>query len=87
MMCYNFMKENGAFYRNSDGFYHIDYEKALKAIDSWAELILTVQAEGNYEFARTYASENAVVPEALAADIANVNGHNIPRDIRFDFVW
>ena len=87
MMCYNYMKENGAFTRNSDGLYHIDYEQALKVIDSWAELILTTQAEGNYEFAKEYAAKNAVVHEALAADIANVNSHGIPRDIRFDFVW
>ena len=87
MMCYNYMKENGAFTRNKAGLYHIDYEQALKVIDSWAELILTTQAEGNYEFAKEYAEKNAVIPEALAADIANVNAHNIPRDIRFDFVW
>ena len=87
MMCYNFMKEHGAFTRNRDGLYHIDYDKALEAIDAWAELILTTQAEGDYEFAKEYAERNAVIPEALAADIANVNAHGIPRDIRFDFVW
>ena len=87
MMCYNYLKENGAFSRNKDGLYHIDYEKALEAINSWADLILTVQAEGNYEFAKEYASRNAVISEALAADIANVNAHGIPRDIRFEFVW
>ena len=87
MMCYNYLKENGAFSRNKDGLYHIDYEKALAAINSWADLILTVQAEGNYEFAKEYAARNAVIPEALAADIANVNAHGIPRDIRFEFVW
>lgn len=87
MMCYNYLKENGAFSRNKDGLYHIDYEKALEAINSWADLILTVQAEGNYEFAKEYASRNAVISEALAADIANVNAHDIPRDIRFEFVW
>ena len=86
-MCYNYLKENGAFSRNKDGLYHIDYEKALQAINSWADLILTVQAEGNYEFAKEYASRNAVISEALAADIANVNAHDIPRDIRFEFVW
>ncbi len=87
MMCYNFMKENGAFSRNKDGQYHIDYEKALKAIDDWAGLIIKTQATGDAEFARTFSAEYAVVPEALSADIANINAHNIPRDIKFDFVW
>jgi hypothetical protein len=87
MMCYNFFKDNGAFSRNSDGLYHIDYAKAMEAIDAWAGLILKTQATGDYEFARSYAEKNAVIHEPLAADIANVNGHNIPRDIRFDFIW
>lgn len=87
MMCYNYMKDNGAFTRNKAGLYHIDYARALEVIDSWAGLILATQAEGDYEFAKEYAARNAVIPEALSADIANVNAHNIPRDIRFDFVW
>ena len=87
MMCYNFLKENGAFVRNKDGQYHIDYEQALKAIEGWAALILKTQATGDFEFAKAYSAKNAYVPEALSADIANVNAHNIPRDIRFDFVW
>ena len=87
MMCYNFMKENGAFSRNSDGQYHIDYDKALEAIDAWAGLIIRTQATGDIDFARSFSEKYAVVPEALSADIANVNAHNIPRDIKFDFVW
>ena len=87
MMCYNFMKDNGAFTRNKSGLYHIDYEKAPEVINAWAELILTTQATGNYQFAKEYSSKNATVGEPLAADIAHVNGKNIPRDIRFDFVW
>lgn len=87
MMCYNYMKDNGAFVRNKDGQYHIDYEKALAAIDSWAGLILTTQATGNYMFAKEYSTNHAVINEPLAADIANVNSHGIPRDVRFEFVW
>ena len=87
MMCYNFMREYGAFTRNRDGLYHIDYEKALEAIDAWAGLIIRTQATGDIDFARSFSEKYAVVPEALSADIANVNAHNIPRDIKFDFVW
>ena len=87
MMCYNFMKEHGAFTRNNDGFYHIDFEKALEAIDAWADLILTTQATGNRMFAKEYTSNHAKVSEALQADIAHINDLGIPRDITFDFVW
>ncbi|MDE5955044.1 MAG: Zn-dependent hydrolase, partial [Bacteroidales bacterium] len=85
MMCYNFMQENGAFTRNEDGTMHIDFSKALEAVDSWAELILTVQATGNAGFAAQYSSEHARVTDELAEDIAKVNGAGIPRDIRFEF--
>lgn len=87
MMCYNYMKEQGAFSRNKDGQYHIDFGKALSAIDSWAALIIRTQATGDAGYAKEFSTKYAVVPEALKADIANVNSHGIPRDIRFDFVW
>ncbi len=87
MMCYNYLKDNGAFVRNNEGLYHIDFDKAPEVIESWANLILTTQATGNQEFAKEYSAKHAVITEALAADIAHVNGAGIPRDIRFDFVW
>ena len=86
-MCYNYLKDNGAFVRNNEGLYHIDFDKAPEVIESWANLILTTQATGNQEFAKEYSAKHAVITEALAADIAHVNGAGIPRDIRFDFVW
>ena len=87
MMCYNFMEDNGAFTRDADGRYVIDFDKAATAIDAWASLILETQATGNFEFAQKYSSENASIRESLATDIEKVNGAGIPRDIVFDFVW
>ena len=87
MMCYNYMEDNGAFTRNADGTYHIDFDKAMECINSWAELILTTQGNGDYEFAKEYASRNASIGEGLAADVAKVNALGIPRDIVFDFTW
>ena len=87
MMCYNYMEEQGAFSRNEEGRYVIDFEKAAAAIDSWAALILETQATGDFEFAQKYAAEHASITDALANDIAKVNEAGIPRDIVFDFVW
>ena len=87
MMCYNYMEQQGAFYRNEQGRYVIDFEKAPAVINSWAELIIRTQATGDFEFAQKYASENANIREGLAADVAKVNEAGIPRDIVFDFVW
>ena len=87
MMCFNYMEDHGAFSRNAEGRYVVDFEKAAAAIDSWANTIIETQATGNFEFAQKYAGENASIREALAADIAKVNEAGIPRDIVFDFAW
>ena len=42
------MEKEGAFVRNQDGTYHIDYTKAKAAINSWAKLILETQGDGNF---------------------------------------
>ena len=87
MMCYNFMEEHGAFSRNAEGKYVVDFEKAPAVIDAWAELIIRTQATGDLEFAKKYSAENADITDALAADIEKVNGAGIPRDIVFEWKW
>lgn len=84
MMCYNYMEKEGAFTRNADGTYHINFDKAKAAIDSWGALILKTQGEGDYEFAKSYAAENASVPQALQNDLDRINNAGIPRDIRYN---
>ena len=87
MMCYNYMEQNGAFYRNEDGKWVVDFEKAEEVINSWAELIIRTQATGDLEFAQAYSAENAAITPALEADIKKVNGAGIPRDIVFEWAW
>ncbi len=87
MMCFNFMEDHGAFTRNADGKYVIDFEKASAAIDAWSALILETQATGDFEFAQKYAAENASIRPALAAEVDLVNNAGIPRDIVFDYAW
>ena len=87
MMCYNFMEKQGAFSRNAEGRYVVDFEKAAAAIDTWAALIIETQATGNQEFAKKFAAEYADITESLAGDIAKVNEAGIPRDVVFDFAW
>ena len=87
MMCYNYMEEHGAFSRNEEGKYVVDFEKAPAVIDSWANLILETQATGNFEFAQKYAAEHASISKGLEADVAKVNEAGIPRDIVLEWAW
>lgn len=61
MMCYNYFLNNGAFKRNGNGMYHIDFDKAMKAIDNWIATILETQATGDFAFASKYSKENGTI--------------------------
>jgi hypothetical protein len=87
MMCYNFFENEGAFTRNADGTYHIDFEKAKSAINNWGALILKTQGEGDFEFAKQYTAENASVSDALQKDLDKINNSGIPRDIIYNQGW
>lgn len=84
MMCYNYFFENGAFTRNGNGTYHINYDKARKAMEGWIALILKTQAEGNFEFASQYSKDYGKITPELQNDLDRINKSGIPRDIRFN---
>lgn len=83
MMCFNYMEKAGAFLRDANGQYVIDFEKAKDAMNSWAALILKTQGDGDIEFATKFRTENGGITPALQADLDKINGAGIPRDIRF----
>ena len=84
MMCFNFMEKEGAFTRDANGQYVIDFEKAYKAMNAWAELIIKTQGDGNLEFASKFRAENGTIKPALQKDLDKINNAGIPRDIRFN---
>lgn len=83
MMCFNYMEKAGAFSRDAEGRYVIDFDKAKEAVNGWAALILKTQGEGDLEFAIKYRAENGSISPALQADLDKINEAGIPRDIRF----
>lgn len=83
MMCYNYMEKEGAFSRNEDGTYHINYEKAKESMNSWGALILKTQGEGDLEFAIKFRDEYGGIGTKLQEDLDKINNSGIPRDIRF----
>lgn len=84
MMCYNYLFDNGAFTRNGNGTYHINYDKARKAMDGWIALILKTQAEGDFDFASQYSKDYGKITTELQNDLDRINKSGIPRDIRFN---
>ena len=87
IICYNFLKEQGAFSHNSAGLYHIDYDKAEAAITALSERVLTIQATGDRAASDALIRQYGSVSESLAQDFAAMNRAGIPTDVRFQFVW
>lgn len=83
MMCFNYMEKAGAFTRDAQGQYVIDFQKAKEAMNGWAALILKTQGDGNIEFATKYRAENGGITPELQADLNKINSAGIPRDITF----
>lgn len=84
MMAYNFFEDKGAFTRTETGKYLIDFDKSREALKEWSALILEIEGEGKYDFAKQYNNENGKIRPSLQADLDKINSAGIPRDIRFE---
>jgi hypothetical protein len=84
MLTFYYFQEKNAFERNeADGTYRVNFEHMSDAVNSLANLILTIQGDGNYEAAKTLVSEKGIVKEQLQKDLNMISEAGIPRDIRF----
>ncbi len=84
MMCLNFFEENGAFQRDGNGSYKVDFPKIKTAIDVWAAKVLMFEGDGNYEGAKAYLAKNGKINEKLATDLSRLSSANIPVDIIYE---
>lgn len=85
IIIYNYLVESGAILRQESGKYHIDYDKAYKAVSDLGGLLLKIQATGDYEAAAELEKTYGKVSGAYKADIVNLRLENIPVDLRFTF--
>lgn len=84
MMRFNYFAEKEAFTINEDGTYTINFGKMQAAMVSLMQKILTIQGDGDYDAAKTWVEESAMIPGGLQADLDRLNSSNIPVDIYFD---
>ena len=84
MMCFNSLKRMGAFTRDENGIYTINYKLAKMAIAQWAGYILMVQGDGDFQTAVNYRTQYGVITPELQQDLDRINNAGIPRDIRFN---
>ncbi len=84
MMCFNFFEDKGAFSRNADGTFKVDFAKTRQAMNEWSAFILKIEGDGDYANAVKYLGENGVVRPELKTGIEKLKSANIPKDIVFD---
>ena len=84
MLTFAHFTENKAFTKNEDGTYLVDFEKMKAAVESLANMILTMQGDGNYDGVKQLISTKSVVPPALQADLDRLKEADIPVDIVFE---
>jgi hypothetical protein len=84
MMCFNYFEKAGAFTRNADGTYKVDFAKTKDAVAGWASVILTFQGNGDYEGAKKYMEANATISSDLQKELDGLKSANIPVDVVFE---
>ncbi len=84
MIRFYFFKEKGAFTRNEEGMYTVNYEKLKEAMKELSSLILTLQGNGDYEAVTKLVAEKGVIKENLQADLDRLTEMSIPLDIVFE---
>lgn len=84
MVRFNFFKEKGAFERNEDGTYKVDFEKMQSAMKELSNLILTLQGNGDYDGVANLVAEKGLISPDLQADLDRLGDANIPVDIIFE---
>ena len=84
MLTFNYFQNEGAFVRNADGRYAIDFEKMKAAVEKLAGDILRYQGDGDYEAVKAWMGEMSVIKPELQADLDRVNAAGVPTDIYFN---
>ena len=84
MIRFNFFNEMGAFEKNADGYYVVNFEKMQDAMNSLSNKILTLQGNGDYSGVADLVSTSGVIGENLQADLDRLSDMGIPVDIIFE---
>jgi hypothetical protein len=84
MIRFNFFKEKGAFSRNEDGTYKVNFDKMETAMEDLSNLILTLQGDGDYDGVAKLVAEKGIISPQLQSDLDRLTNANIPVDVIFE---
>lgn len=81
---FNYFKEKGAFSKDENGQYSVNFEQMQQAIISLSNEILVIQGNGDYAAANAMVEKYGAIGDDLKADLDRINQKNIPVDIVFE---
>lgn len=84
MIRFNFFKEKGAFSKNNDGTFKVNFDKMEAAMTELSTIILTLQGNGDYDGVAKLVSEKGLISEELQSDLDRLKEANIPVDVIFE---
>jgi hypothetical protein len=85
MIRFYYFQEKGAFERDeATGTYRVNFEKMKQAMIDLSDLVLTVQAEGDYDAAKAMIGEKGFIRDELQRDLERISEAGIPVDIVFN---
>jgi hypothetical protein len=84
MLTFNYFQDMGAFTRNEDGLYAIDFEAMKVAVEKLAGDILISQGNGDYDQVKEWLGVMSVIRPELQADLDRVNEAGVPVDIYYN---
>ena len=84
MIRFNFFKEKGAFTKNKNGTYKVNYDKMDEAMEDLSKLILTLQGNGDYEGVSKLVNEKGIISKELQTDLDKLSKIGIPVDVNFE---
>ena len=84
MIEFNYFQQEGAFTRNEEGRYAIDFEKMKAAVEKLAGDILVHQGDGDYEETRAWIANYGTISDELQSDLNRINEAGVPVDIYYN---
>ncbi len=83
MIRFNFFDQMGAFTRDDEGRYSINFDKFQDAMNALSEKILTLQGDGDYAGVAKLVAEKGVIGSTLKGDLDRLAAAGIPIDVVF----
>ena len=84
MVRFYYFEKEGAFARNNDGTYSVNFEKMKKAVTGSVQQILKIQGDGDYKSAKELIEKDGSIKSELQKDLDRINSAKIPIDIIFN---